>query len=52
MLGSGWVTDRLGRLLLVTQRAARLDADLPMLSALRSWLDSRLGIGAVERRLA
>jgi len=31
------VTDRLGRLLLVTLEAARLDADLPVLGALRSW---------------
>ena len=34
------VTDRLGRLLLVTLEAARIDADLPVLGALRSWLDS------------
>jgi hypothetical protein len=30
------VTDRLGRLLLVTLEAARLDAELPVLGALRS----------------
>ena len=43
------MTDRLGRLLLVTLEVARLDADLPVLDALRSWLDSWRGIGAVER---
>jgi len=43
------MTDRRGRLLLVTLEAARLDADLPVLEALRSWLDSWRGIGAVER---
>jgi len=34
------VTDRLGRLLLVTLEAVRINADLPVLGALRSWLDS------------
>jgi hypothetical protein len=34
------MTDRLGRLLLVTLEAARVDADLPVLGALRSWLNS------------
>ena len=43
------MTDRRGRLLLVTLEAARLDADLPVREALRSWLDSWRGIGAVER---
>ena len=32
------VTDPLGRLLLVALEAARVDADLPVLGALRSWL--------------
>jgi len=43
------VTDRLGRLLLVTLEAARVNTDLPVLGALRSWLDSWRGIGDVER---
>jgi len=43
------VTERLGRLLLVTLEAVRVDADLPVLGALRSWLDSWRGIGDVER---
>jgi len=43
------VTDRLGRLLLVTLEAARVNADLPVLGALRSWLNSWRGIGDVER---
>jgi hypothetical protein len=42
------MTDHRGRLLLVTLEAARVDAVLPVLSALRSWLDSWRGIGAVE----
>ncbi len=46
------MTDRLGRLLLVTLEAARVDADLPVLAALRSWLNSWRGIGAVERSMA
>jgi len=46
------MTDRLGRLLLVTLEAARLTADLPVLGALRSWLDSWHGIGDVERGMA
>ena len=46
------MTDRLGHLLLVTLEAARVDADLPMLSALRLWLNSWRGIGAVERGMA
>jgi hypothetical protein len=46
------VTDRLGRLLLVTLEAARVDADLPVLGALRSWLNSWRGIGDVERGMA
>ncbi len=43
------MTDRLGRLLLVTLEAARVDADLPVLGALRSWLNSWRGIGDVDR---
>ncbi len=43
------MTERLGRLLLVTLEAVRVDADLPVLGALRSWLDSWRGIGDVER---
>ena len=46
------MTDRLGRLLLVTLEAARLDADLPVLGALRSWLNSWRGLGDVERGMA
>jgi hypothetical protein len=46
------VTDRLGRLLLVTLEAARVNADLPVLGALRSWLNSWSGIGNVERGMA
>jgi hypothetical protein len=48
----GQMTDRLGRLLLVTLEATRVNADLPMLGALRSWLDSWRGIGDVERGMA
>ena len=44
------LTDRLGRLLLVTLEAARVNAELPVLAALSaSWLDSWRGIGAVDR---
>jgi hypothetical protein len=39
------VTDHLGRLLLVTLEATRVDADLPVLGALRAWLNSWRGIG-------
>jgi hypothetical protein len=46
------MTDRLGRLLLVTLEATRVNADLPVLQALRSWLDSWRGIGAIERGMA
>jgi len=46
------VTDRLGRLLLVTLEAARVDADMAALGALRSWLNSWRGIGDVERGMA
>ena len=46
------MTDCLGRLLLVTREAARVNADLPVLGALRSWLNSCRGIGAVERGMA
>jgi len=46
------VTDRLGRLLLVTLEAARLRADIHPLPALRSWLNSWRGIGEVERGMA
>jgi hypothetical protein len=42
------MTDRLGRWLFVTLEAARLRADVHPLPALRSWLDSWRGIGAVE----
>ena len=38
------VTDRLGRLLLVMLEAVREDADMPVLGALRSWLNSWRGI--------
>jgi hypothetical protein len=44
--------DQLGRLLLVTLETARLNAELPALAALRSWLDSWRVIGAVERGMA
>jgi len=43
------MTERLGRLLLITLEAARLRADVHPLPALRSWLDSWRGLGAVER---
>ena len=43
------MTDRLGRLLFVTLEAARVDTNLPVLGALRSWLNSWRGIGDVER---
>ena len=43
------MTDRLGRLLLVTLEAARVDAALPVLGALRSWLNSWRDIGDVKR---
>jgi hypothetical protein len=46
------MTDRRGRLLLVTLEAARVNAELPVLTVLRSWLDSWRGIGAVERGMA
>ncbi len=46
------MTDRLGRLLLVTLEAARLRADIHPLPALRSWLNSWRGIGEVERGMA
>jgi len=46
------MTDHLGRLLLVTLEAARVDADLPALGALHSWLNSWRGIGDVERGMA
>ena len=46
------MTDRLGRLLLVTLEAARLDTELPVLGALHTWLDSWRGLGAVERGMA
>ena len=42
----------LGRLLLVTLDAARVNAELPVLIALRAWLDSWRGIVAVERGMA
>ena len=37
------MTDRLGRLLLVTLEASRVNADVPVLETLRSWLDSWRG---------
>jgi hypothetical protein len=43
------MTERRGRLLLVTLEAARLQADVHPLPALRSWLDSWRGIGDLER---
>jgi len=43
------MTDRLGRLLLVTLEAARVDADLPVLGALRS-LESLLGLSECYAR--
>ena len=46
------MTDRLGRLLFVTLEAARVEADLPVLGTLRSWLNSWRGIGDVERGMA
>jgi len=46
------VAERLGRLLLVTLEAARLQADAHPLPALRAWLDSWRGIGDVERGMA
>jgi hypothetical protein len=46
------MTDRLGRLLLVTLEAALVDAKLPVFGALRSWLNSWRGIGDVERGMA
>jgi hypothetical protein len=46
------VTDHLGRLLPVTLEAARVDADAPVLGALRLWLNSWRGIGDVERGMA
>ena len=46
------MTDRLGRTLLVTLEAAGLNADLPVLAALRSWLNSWRGIGDIERGMA
>src|SRR2546428_9685531 len=44
--------DRLGRRLLVTLEAAHVNAELPVLAVLRSWLDSWRGIGAIERGMA
>jgi hypothetical protein len=44
--------DQLSRLLLVTLEASRLKTSLPVLDALRSWLDSWCGIGAIERGMA
>jgi hypothetical protein len=46
------MTDRLGRLLFVTLEAAFVNAQVPVLEVLRSWLDSWRGIGAVERGMA
>src|SRR5438094_6989413 len=44
------MTDHLGRLLLVTLEAARVNANLPVLGALRSWLDSWRGIGGMAHQ--
>src|SRR5262249_1923889 len=41
------VTDRLGRLLLVTLEAARLQAEVHPLPSLRTWLDSWASIGHI-----
>jgi len=46
------VTGRLGRLFLVALEAASVDAEMPVLGALRSWLNSWRGIGDVERGMA
>src|SRR2546428_13515295 len=46
------MSDRLGRLLLVTLEAAGLDAELPVLGALHAWLGSWRGIGVVEHGMA
>ena len=46
------MAERLGRLLLVTLEAARLQADAHPLPALRAWLDPWRGIGDVERGMA
>ena len=46
------MTDRLGRLLLVMLEAVRVDADIAVLGALRSWLNWWRGIGDVERGMA
>jgi hypothetical protein len=48
----GRLVPRSAKLLLVTLEAARLDANLPVLVALRSWLNSWRGIGDVERGMA
>ena len=37
---------------LVALEAARVDADMPVLGALRSWLNSWRGIGDVEHGMA
>ena len=50
--GPSPLSDRLGRLLLVMLEAARVDADLPVLGNLRSWLNSWRAIGDVERSMA
>jgi hypothetical protein len=44
--------DRLGRLLLVALEVGRLRINVHSLPALRLWLDSWRGIGAVERGMA
>ena len=46
------MTDRVGRLLLVTLGAARVKAELPVLGALRAWLDPWRCIGDIERGMA
>jgi len=44
------MTDRFGRLLVVTLAAARLKGDVPVLGALHARLDSWLGRRGSERR--
>ena len=46
------MTDRRGRLLLVTLEAARVEADLPVLGALRLWLNSWPGVSDIVGGMA
>ena len=50
--GGAKMSDPLARLLLVTLEAAQLQSQAQPLPALRSWLNSWRGIGAVERGMA